>query len=99
MVSLCAAPPPCTHFVVACCRVLGVCLQVKEAFALSATPKQVACACSQGVVRLFASKSLQFRANLPYWSAEGAWPGSKPCLSAHHSSFVGSRSVPITCHT
>lgn len=61
---------------------------MQEAFALSATPKQVACACSQGVVRLFASKSLQFRANLPYYSAAGVWPGSMPLLCQHTASHL-----------
>lgn len=46
-------------------------LQVPEAFGLAATTKQVACACAKGVVRLFASKSLQFKANLPYLSPQG----------------------------
>lgn len=51
-------------------------LQVREAFGLAATQRLVACACSQGTVRLFSSKALGFKANLPYWSCAGAaWCG------------------------
>lgn len=46
-------------------------LQVQEAFGLAATPRLVACACSRGVVRVFSSKMLTFRANLPFWSRSG----------------------------
>jgi len=45
--------------------------QVQEAFGLAATARLVACACSRGTVRLFSSKTLAFRANLPYWTKPG----------------------------
>jgi hypothetical protein len=71
--SLCrssGAIPNCAHVCVKdACGCLQ--LQVREAFGLAATSKLVACACAQGVVRLFSSKSLAFRANLPYWTAAG----------------------------
>eukprot|EP00878_Enallax_costatus_P016900 GHUV01017741.1.p1 GENE.GHUV01017741.1~~GHUV01017741.1.p1 ORF type:complete len:357 (+),score=117.25 GHUV01017741.1:1669-2739(+) len=47
-------------------------LQVSAAFGLSASPTQVAAACAQGVVRLFSSKTLAFRATLPRFVARGS---------------------------
>lgn len=38
---------------------------MRAAFGLSAAPGQVAVACSNGIVRIFAAKSLEFRGTLP----------------------------------
>ncbi|KAF8072924.1 mapkbp1 [Scenedesmus sp. PABB004] len=63
-------------------------LQVPAAFSLAACPGQVAAACAQGVVRLFASKTLAFRATLPRFVARGqqqqpgggdAFPDARAC--------------------
>lgn len=54
------------------CRPLNCAIvQVQAAFALAAAPTQVAAACAQGVVRLFSSKTLTFRATLPRFVAKG----------------------------
>lgn len=39
--------------------------QVKAAYGLAAAPGQVAAACSNGLVRFFSAKSLEFRGTLP----------------------------------
>lgn len=44
------------------CRVVS---QVSRAFAVCASERQVACACAQGVVRVFASHTLKYMGTLP----------------------------------
>ncbi|KAG1663327.1 hypothetical protein FOA52_006286 [Chlamydomonas sp. UWO 241] len=53
-------------------------LQVDAAFCLSASPSLVACGCAGGTVRLFATRTLAFKANLPRPSpaAGGACAGA-----------------------
>jgi hypothetical protein len=60
-------------------------LQVEEAFGLAASARQVACACAQGVVQVFSSKTLAFRATLPRCRALDA----RDCPDAHACAFAG----------
>lgn len=55
----------------------SVSLQVPAAFALAVSPGLVACACAAGVVRLFATRTLAFRGNLPRPSARVAQGGAQ----------------------
>ncbi|PNH12931.1 Mitogen-activated protein kinase-binding protein 1 [Tetrabaena socialis] len=50
----------------------SVSLQAPAAFGLAVSPTLVACACSSGIVRLFSTKTLAFKGNLPRPAARGA---------------------------
>lgn len=50
----------------------SVSLQVPAAYKLAVSPNLVACACAGGIVRLFATKTLAFKCNLPRPLARGA---------------------------
>lgn len=64
---------------------LRLLLQVRAAFGLAAVPAQVAAACADGVVRLFSSKTLAFRATLPRFVSRAA--GSSQFPDACGASF------------
>lgn len=53
-------------------------LQVKQAHALAVSSSLVACACSAGVVRVFATRTLAFKCNLPRPAAKASLQGQNP---------------------
>lgn len=68
-------------------------LQVKAAFGLAVSQGLVACCCAAGVVRLFATRTLAFKTNLPRPSptlAAAQRTGASPMAAGLHESTVGS---------
>jgi hypothetical protein len=70
-------------------------LQVPSAYGLAATPAAVAVACSTGIVRIFAARTLAFRVTLPRLAARGEADGSSDS-TASGSSHPDARSLSFT---
>lgn len=66
--------------------------QVKKGFALSASNKVVACACNNGVIKLFAIYSLKYTGSLQYAEAKRC---NKPVFNDRNAKVNESEDQPL----